>query len=320
VEEGSEFLERAAAKGNRNTEVWDVNWGSTFPCANGAASTLITALALKGKRLIPASAAGEGRKKTEKERKEFQKVQRKRRREVNENGASLQRKDADAERVIAIPPPAFRRFQELHILHFEFDKTETNDSYRKAFNEIVFGATIDIISIMLLFLVVIVTGLFGLYGTAAAVLAGIMSKTGCFFLNLPRPVGFMENNMKHAKTVTRLVGIHRNCSKWYLYVGDRGILGWLLNRPMVEPWEGSPWLACWFHSAHQLQLLAMTFVAVQKGWDGVALTAIMLVAWAFERLPSQDRMARHWIDKFGVVIDAKSFEFTGRFAMIVSHR
>ena len=192
VEEGSEFLERAAAKGNRNTEVWDVNWGSTFPCANGAASTLITALALKGKRLISASAAGEGREKTEKERKEFQKAQRKRRREVNENGPSLQITDADAERVIAKPPPAFRRFQELHILHFEFDKPETKDSCRKAFNRIVFGATIDIVSIMLLLLVVIVTGLFGLYGTAAAVLAGIMSKTGCFFLNLPRPVGFMK--------------------------------------------------------------------------------------------------------------------------------
>lgn len=32
--------------GEVNNYVWDVNWGSAFPCANGAASSILTAYAL----------------------------------------------------------------------------------------------------------------------------------------------------------------------------------------------------------------------------------------------------------------------------------
>lgn len=48
LEHRSAFLERASAIGSSSREVWDVNWGSTFPCANGAACAIITAFALKG--------------------------------------------------------------------------------------------------------------------------------------------------------------------------------------------------------------------------------------------------------------------------------
>ena len=36
LEEGSEFLDRATSTGDRRSDVWDVNWGSVFPCAGGA--------------------------------------------------------------------------------------------------------------------------------------------------------------------------------------------------------------------------------------------------------------------------------------------
>jgi hypothetical protein len=64
-------------------------------------------------------------------------------------------------------------------------------------------------------------------------------------------------------------------------VGDRGIIDALLNKPMITvDGQVSKWLNVWFRSADVLQLLAMTFAAAQKGWDGVALVILMLFDWA----------------------------------------
>lgn len=43
---GPDFLDRVSTLGEVSRHVWDVNWGSSFPCANGAASSIITAYAL----------------------------------------------------------------------------------------------------------------------------------------------------------------------------------------------------------------------------------------------------------------------------------
>lgn len=43
---GPEFLDRVSTMGEVSHHVWDVNWGSAFPCANGAASSIVTAYAL----------------------------------------------------------------------------------------------------------------------------------------------------------------------------------------------------------------------------------------------------------------------------------
>lgn len=43
---GPDFLDRVSTLGEVNRHVWDVNWGSSFPCANGAASSIITTYAL----------------------------------------------------------------------------------------------------------------------------------------------------------------------------------------------------------------------------------------------------------------------------------
>lgn len=43
---GPDFLDRISTIGEVSHHVWDVNWGCAFPCANGAASSIITAYAL----------------------------------------------------------------------------------------------------------------------------------------------------------------------------------------------------------------------------------------------------------------------------------
>lgn len=45
---GPDFLDRVSTIDKVCLCVWDVNWGSTFPCANGSASQMITRYALRG--------------------------------------------------------------------------------------------------------------------------------------------------------------------------------------------------------------------------------------------------------------------------------
>lgn len=47
---GPDFLDRVSTIGEVSFWVWDVNRGSTFPCANGSASQMITSYALRGSK------------------------------------------------------------------------------------------------------------------------------------------------------------------------------------------------------------------------------------------------------------------------------
>ena len=48
---GSEFLDRVSAMSEVSHQMWNVNWDNAFPCANGAASSIITAYAPQPSRL-----------------------------------------------------------------------------------------------------------------------------------------------------------------------------------------------------------------------------------------------------------------------------
>lgn len=48
LNEGADFLDRVSTIGEVSLYVWDVNWGSTFPCANGSASQIVTNYARRG--------------------------------------------------------------------------------------------------------------------------------------------------------------------------------------------------------------------------------------------------------------------------------
>lgn len=47
---GPDFLDRLSSISQVSNSVWDINGGNTFPCANGAASEIITAYALRQQR------------------------------------------------------------------------------------------------------------------------------------------------------------------------------------------------------------------------------------------------------------------------------
>lgn len=60
----------------------------------------------------------------------------------------------------------------------------------------------------------------------------------------------------------------------------------------------------------------MTYVAAQKGWDGLAMTILILFAWLFAWQFNNTALARRWLELAGVVVKARSFQFGGRTQMI----
>jgi hypothetical protein len=61
----------------------------------------------------------------------------------------------------------------------------------------------------------------------------------------------------------------------------------------------------------------MTFVAAQRGWDGVSLLGLLVVHWAVRwAFCGRDRMVDEWMRSEGVAAHVTSVEFQGRFAML----
>lgn len=162
--------------------------------------------------------------------------------------------------------------------------------------------------------IVVTLCLCGVFGTAVILFTSLVTQTIGQFLTVQRPARFLESNETHSACM--LVSSHKNSSTWYLYIGDRGVVDSLLNKPMfsIPPFGKS--FAHWFRAAHVIQLLAMTFVAAEKGWDGVALILLLVVANATHWRYGKNQLARRWLRTEDVCVKATSFEFTGRTAML----
>lgn len=156
-------------------------------------------------------------------------------------------------------------------------------------------------------------GVFGIYGTGAAALIGAGSRLACCRLKLERPPGYLENNEQHEACM--LTALNSNASNWYLFTGDRSIVDNLLNKYLVLPPGRKRWLILWFRMAHTLQMLAMTFVAAQKGWDGPAMMMLVMMDRMFEWQWSEAQLAETWMKACGVSVECKTFHFTGRIQM-----
>jgi hypothetical protein len=72
----------------------------------------------------------------------------------------------------------------------------------------------------------------------------------------------------------------------------------------------------WFRQAHGIQLLAMAFVASQKGWDGVSLLTLPVVSIFFKLRFKNYLVARMFCEGNGIAVKQESFEFSGRTCML----
>lgn len=289
VARGPDFLDRASSVSELRRTVWDIRWGSVFPCANGAVSDILTAHALRD--------AGEPKLMPEQ-------------RDPSDNNAS------------------FRRYQTLHILKCSrsSDSSTHDMNAHDKFNIRRLGSSglplaFEFVLLLTLLGACVITVLFGLYGTAVSILICIVFRFSRQLITIERPSGYLKDNEKKDDCGGMLVALHENASTWVLYHGSRAVIDTLLNKTMIQsigsPIVSNAVLAGFLRLIGILQLVTMTYVASQKGWDGVALLVLVIVAWSFDHMVyRKDRVAALWLRRENVTITAQSFKFSGRKSMI----
>lgn len=208
--------------------------------------------------------------------------------------------------------PVFSRRQDLHAIRMSRTGRAHSDqnSVLKLMAYVLWQSAywVSLISIIVLLCFL------GAFGSAAIVLNGVLSKLVCQLLRTERPSGYLENNENHEACM--LSAVHENASTWHLYIGDRGVIDWLLNKTMLATPAATRMHMAYFRLAHILQLIAMTFVAAQKGVDGISLVALLVLNYALKYLRGSHRTARKWLEADSVSIDAHTFAFSGRTPMI----
>jgi len=75
-------------------------------------------------------------------------------------------------------------------------------------------------------------------------------------------------------------------------------------------------LTKWFKIAHAVQLFAMTYVASEKGWDGMSLLILLIFSTLFQLRFLNSISAKMFCENNGLTIQLESFEFSGRTPML----
>ncbi|KAM3076883.1 hypothetical protein ACMFMG_003648 [Clarireedia jacksonii] len=284
LSESSDFLDQACSISELRRTVWDANWGSVFPCANGSASDILTKTAIRGitRTKIP-----------------------------DYNPSDLDGGPSEKlPTVVSIERARFkmnhRRPQTLYILDCSRNTGGYRSSSRLSSSDLPFSC--EILLLLTLLGLSTLTAMFGLYGTAACIVIGLLFR-----------ISMCLNNESPGLTGCMLVAIHENASTWYLYQGSRDIIDTLLNKPMIQSLT-SPFgaaLPLFLRLLSACQIFTMAYVAAQKGWDGVGLLVVICAAMIFDRLCySDNRLAHLWLRREGVDVRARCFEFGSRTAMI----
>lgn len=67
---------------------------------------------------------------------------------------------------------------------------------------------------------------------------------------------------------------------------------------------------------HVVQLIAITFVTGQKGWDGVVLVILIVISTITRCISTDSLVVRQWLETEGIDVKVKIFKFTGRTMML----
>ncbi|CRK17221.1 hypothetical protein BN1708_011975 [Verticillium longisporum] len=252
---GTRFLDYASTRGGSSTTVWDVSWGSVFPCANGAASAAVMRYFL---------------------------------------GRSKERREVMPEKLAAVPVEA--KAQTASASHNDkssSSRTASSTSHMSHFR------TVDPVTpnkIPQRRYQVLNVFYFRRKSTARTLL-GICIKLG-------------DRTWFRVLSFIALLGLSA-------FLGLIGAYG-TANKPMflVPSGEGVDMAASWFWFANLVQLVAMTFVAGQKGWDGVALVLLLGLHWAVFNIFPRSGLVHSWLQTEGIDAVLKSYELGGRMAMM----
>lgn len=302
LENGPDFLDRANSIGELRRTVWDANWGSIFTCANGATSDILSEASLLGVRVS-----------------EIPQLQ------LIPNTSSVSKMRATSSGKYSIineqTESRYRRNQLLHVIDCSYtQKSEEKSKVPSSFWN--WKGFFDLVEIILLLLTPglgALAILFGLYGTAVCIFVTFSFHFLCRFVQIHRPPGYLYNNEGPAAGGCMLTALHENASTWFLYTGSREIVDSLLNKPMIDSISsplGST-LPALFRFLGVLQLVAVTYVASQKGWDGIALLALIFTSTLLDHLIyNKNRLALCWLQKEKVKLLGYSFRLGTRSAVI----
>lgn len=314
---GSDFLDRASTRGGASSTVWDVKWGSVFPSANGAATSMLDAY-VAGQRQYraaimpdrfpvesPPPAMDDSKSSSEKASKDDD--------NVPTHSVRTSNDPITTQTTARSGDPAFRRYQTLNVYQFSFKQRRWNGRFSDAYISLITSCA----SLTLTVLAAVLAGLCGMYGTAGLLATIALSKAAAHSVELERPPGYLQSNESY-NDAFMLVAAHPNATDWTLYVGERGIVDSLLNKTMVTipTTRRNVLIAHWLRCAHVLQLLSMTFVAAAKGWDGVGMLTAMLADRLCHALWRDARLGRRWLERESVNTEARQFLFSGRTVML----
>ncbi|KAK0672597.1 hypothetical protein QBC41DRAFT_216877 [Cercophora samala] len=292
------FSDHANSRGGTSLNVWDVLWGGSFPCGNGAAVDSILKVCdqrsgqsnIMDMPDVVRPKVGPGSHPPH---------------QATISGNSP---------MPAANSPQFRRYQTLHVYNCKHIG-EDRKPKRTRSKRIPPTIRLIVASGLVALLVII-----GAYGTAAVLFCTTFSNAvASFLLTVHRPPGYLQNNESTMESGFMLAAAHQNASEWYLFTGDRGVVDSLLNKPMfwIPESKTAYWVGQWFKAANFLQLIAMTFTAGQKSWDGVCLIILLATNWLLDVIANSDAsLARQWMKRERVSIEAKTFRFSGRSVML----
>ncbi|KAI1394166.1 uncharacterized protein F4822DRAFT_39283 [Hypoxylon trugodes] len=314
LSQGPDYLDQASTRGGSSRTVWDVQWGSVFPLANGAASAAIVEYARhrhaqKHTRIPEAVPSPKDNKPRT--------VQEKSTTSSSSSDGDYQKsahKPLVTEKWRPLSERQFRRYQTLYVLRFKRERKTTGRNFK--FEDIGQTTTFHVFSFIVLISIAVALSFVGSYGTAVVIIMSAISRITTQRVSVLRPTGYLQNNESHDACM--LVAPHQNANVWYLYVGDRSIVDTLLNKPMLAvPQNQYNWLvAKWLAFAHLLHIAAMTFTAGQRGWDGVCMVALLAIDRVLRWHFCTKTYARDWLEREGYTVDIESFEFSGRAPMI----
>ncbi|KAK6860605.1 hypothetical protein PG995_004241 [Apiospora arundinis] len=309
----TKYLDYASTRGGSSRTVWDVKWGSVFPCANGAACAVISEYLMtrdrKTPQRMPETLPTWPQKNGNEESTALQSDY-KARSALSPSAKGLQsspsREKTDEEVV--------RRSQVLHV--YQLYRKPGRRSLGDQISELRLSLPGQLLCFVVLIGIAVLLCLFGCFGSAALIACTSVSDLVAMGVTIRRPSTYLKN--MEARDACMLTAPHENATEWHLYIGDRSIVDTLLNKPMFVVPEGrqAQLAARLFWFANLLQLAAMTFVAAQKGWDGVLMVVLLAIHWALRWSSSGQGLARDWLAREGVEAHVGSFEFGGRFAMM----
>ncbi|EAQ83106.1 hypothetical protein CHGG_10924 [Chaetomium globosum CBS 148.51] len=308
LRQGDVFFDTASGAGDP-LKVYDVQWGSVFPCYNSAAALALTDVVFGGQK-----------------KKGPDITQEHLNRWIMENQNELLRRftlyDTGAGRAptsdvfcgsslegLIQRKRLYGRRQHLKVVVVSSVGVKSKRR-RQLFQQLLKSISWHAFELALSFSMSGFLFSCGLIGSGSLLAMGALSRFCAHTIKFERSPLYLRNREVHEGCM--LASLHENATSWTFYIGHRGMIDSLLNKPMVEPGKAHPFVLFYLRVAEVLQVLGMTYVAGQKGWDGVIFMILVFTIWLVRGASGNDKHAARWLEEEGFKAVGFTCEFPGR--------